>query len=67
MEYSLVHRCSICNKVDNQGIATEVDDYNKSVHFEPDPKNKSQFLCSDCADEIREVAWYWEIRDEGMK
>lgn len=58
------HRCSICNKVDNMSIETEIGDYDGATHFVSDPKDESQFICGDCEEEIKEVRDYFEWKDE---
>lgn len=60
-----VHRCTICNKVDDQSIATELDDYSSDTFFVPDPSFPStSFICSDCEFEINELRQSYAIDDE---
>lgn len=55
-------RCSICNKVSMEEIATEIGDFT-SNNFTHDPKDKSQFICIDCHDAIEDVRYDYHLMD----
>lgn len=57
-------RCSICNKVSDKQIETEVGDLVKG-HFHPDPKFKdTSVICSECDDVIGMQKSEYHLYDE---
>ena len=55
------HRCSICNKTNNEDVETELGDYT-NMPFVPDPNNPQFDICMECFESIREILW--ELEDE---
>lgn len=61
----ITHRCSICNKTDNEEIATELGDYT-NLPFVTDPSDSNFFLCLDCYESIRDALDDFEEEDENI-
>lgn len=57
------HRCSICNSVSNEDIATEIGDYKGVMSFTPDPNDKNHYICVTCADEINDLRMDYDLMD----
>jgi len=62
------HRCSICNKVDNESIETNLGDYESNLSFTYDPNDPSHHICIDCEevieDQRRDYAYMDQDEDE---
>ena len=58
------HRCSICNKVNNEDIETDLGDYVSGSSFTSDPINNMFDICIECYEEIEEANKLWEYEDE---
>lgn len=59
-----VHRCSICNCVNQEDIQTNIGDYRGNMFFTKDPKNPNHFICGECEEAIQDVRWDYEIMDD---
>lgn len=57
-------RCSLCNSVSNDKIATEIGDYKENMSFTHDPKNGQHFICIDCAEVIEDQRQWYEFQDQ---
>jgi len=55
-------RCTICNKVSLEDIATELGDYTPQA-FVHDPKDPTGFICVQCNDAIEETKYDWYLLD----
>lgn len=53
------HRCSICNKTDNEEVATDPEDYTQMT-FVPDPSNHMFDICMSCFEDIRDSLYEFE-------
>ena len=53
--YSGIHRCSICNRVTNEEIETDVGDFVSGMSFTSDPSNPMFDICVECYEEIEDV------------
>jgi hypothetical protein len=58
------HRCSICNCVTNESIATEIGDFRSRMSFTPDPKDRMHDICIECAEVIQEQRDEYSYYDE---
>jgi hypothetical protein len=58
------NRCSICNKVSNEEIQTELGDYQAHMSFTNDPKDPLHFICVECADSIEDQRQDYQYFDE---
>lgn len=59
-----VHRCSICNCVNNENIETNIGDYRSHMSFVNDPKDPSHFICISCEEEIQNLRDEYQYMDE---
>ena len=60
-----VFRCSICNKVNNQDIETDLGDFNSKMSYVPDPKSPdTSFICIECDEAVREHLSDFQLMDE---
>jgi len=58
-----IYRCSICNKVSDPSIETEVGDTVRG-HFHPDPKYRESYLCDACDTSIDILMSEYHLMDE---
>lgn len=56
------HRCSICNKVNDPRIATNLGDHEDQAYVE-DPKDSMFSICLECREGIDEILFEWELDD----
>lgn len=57
-------RCSICNTVSNESIATEIGDYHSHMSFTNDPKDPLHFICVTCDEVINDLRIDYEYLDD---
>jgi len=59
-----VHRCSICNRVSNEEIETNMGDYVQDLSFTFDPNNSLFDICVECGEAIDEVRHDYDFEEE---
>lgn len=47
-------RCSCCNKVASDDIATDLFELDTQLYFRQDPRDPTSILCSECIEVINE-------------
>ena len=57
------HRCSICNKTNNEDVETDLGDFT-TMTFVPDPKSDLHFVCLECYEMI--ASTLWEMGDDSL-
>jgi hypothetical protein len=57
------HRCSICNKTNNEEVETDIGDYT-TMTFVPDPDNPMFDICMECFEVVRVTLWELGENDE---
>jgi hypothetical protein len=50
----MIHRCTLCNKVNNPEIETEYGDFSEYMAFRPDPENPLFDICMECFEDIED-------------
>ena len=48
-------RCSCCNQVSSDDIASDPFEYNPRLYFSSDPRDPSRLYCSECVGQIAEL------------
>jgi len=48
-------RCSCCNKVASEDIASDIFELNTSLYFRIDPRDSSKMYCSECIEQIQQT------------
>lgn len=64
-DMSAIHRCSICDKVNNPSIENKLGDFQKSS-FTADPKNKMFSICIECYEIINDTITDYGFYDEDI-
>jgi hypothetical protein len=57
-------RCSICDCVSMESIATNIGDYKPNMPFVNDPKDPLHFICVECDESVSDQLWDYEVFDE---
>lgn len=49
-----IHRCSICNRTNNEEVETDPGDFVEFMAFVPDPMDNLFDICMECFENIRD-------------
>ena len=50
-----IHRCAICNRVNIEGIETNLGDYTQGMSYMADPLDRMHDICVECYEEIQDI------------
>jgi hypothetical protein len=59
-----IHRCSICNRVNAEDIATDLGDYVSGMSYMADPNSGLHDICIECYEEIEEINKEFDYEEE---
>lgn len=51
----MIHRCVLCNTVNNPDIETDYGDFKEYMGFRPDPDNELSYICMKCYESIDSI------------
>lgn len=60
------HRCSICNKVNNEDIETDIGDFSSHTYFVNDPSDPTHFICGECDEVIKGINQEWDDSEDDL-